>query len=66
MKLVQKGENRNGLFWYINVSMGISDMVKLMYPQPQFVTIVIYCVFFAAWAVFGICLKKAQKKFLHI
>ena len=46
--------------------MGISDMVKLIYPQPQFVTIIVYCIFFAAWAVFGICLKKAQKKFLHI
>ena len=46
--------------------MGISDMVKLKYPQPQIVTIIVYCVFFASLAVFGICLKKAQKKFLHI
>lgn len=46
--------------------MGISDMVKLSYPLPQFVIIIIYCVFFISWAVFGICMKKAQKKFLHI
>ena len=46
--------------------MGISDMVKLSYPQPQIVTIIVYCVFFASLAIFGICLKKAQKKFLHI
>lgn len=46
--------------------MGISDMAKLIYPQPQIVTIIVYGVFFAALAVFGICLKMAQKKFLHL
>ena len=46
--------------------MGITDMVNIIYPQPQFVKIGVYVVFFAAWAVFGICLKRAQKKYLHL
>ena len=46
--------------------MGISDMIKEMYSLPQIVSIVVYVVFFVSLAVFGICLKKAQKKFLHM
>jgi len=46
--------------------MGIFDMVKGVYSLPQFVTTIVYCVFFATLAVFGICLKMAQKKFLHM
>lgn len=46
--------------------MGITDMVNLFYPQPQVVKIVVYVVFFASLAIFGICLKVAQKKYLHL
>lgn len=46
--------------------MGISDMIKEMYSLPQIVSTIVYVVFFASLVVFGICLKKAQKKFLHM
>lgn len=46
--------------------LGIFDMAKGIYSLPKTVSIVVYVVFFAFWAVFGICLKKAQKKFLHM
>ena len=46
--------------------LGIADMAKEIYSLPQIVSIIVYVVFFAALAVFGICLKKAQKKFLHM
>ena len=46
--------------------MGIADMAKEIYSLPQIVSTIVYVVFFASLVVFGICLKKAQKKFLHM